>query len=205
MRLRESGMPEAETWEGFFNAEKTLRLLGLNSCAGDVADLGAGYGTFALAAARIASGTVHAVELSPELAGGIAARARLEGLTNVRPVARDLEEEGSGVAESSVGFAMLFNMLHCECPEVLLAEAHRILRPGGLLAIMHWVSDRPTPRGPSLDIRPRPEQCVDWATGVGFVQHGETVDLPPYHFGLTLVRPSKSHSSHENSAIPFRR
>ena len=49
---------------------------------------------------------------------------------------------------------------------------------------MHWVSDRPTPRGPSLDIRPSPGDCRKWMTDEGFRIEGDVVDLPPYHFGL---------------------
>lgn len=33
---------------------------------------------------------------------------------------------------------------------------------------MHWRSDILTPRGPSLDIRPRPEQCQAWLCAAGF-------------------------------------
>jgi hypothetical protein len=43
-------------------------------------------------------------------------------------------------------------------PEGLLREAYRILSHGGRLGIMHWNYDPATPRGPSMDIRPGPEQ-----------------------------------------------
>jgi hypothetical protein len=38
----------------------------------------------------------------------------------------------------------------------LLREAFRILRPHGVLGVIHWVHDARTPRGPDLRIRPRP-------------------------------------------------
>ncbi|MEX0886961.1 MAG: hypothetical protein WD009_11030 [Phycisphaeraceae bacterium] len=82
---------------------------------------------------------------------------------------------------------MLFNILHCEQPTSLLQEAWRILCDDGLVAIMHWNRDATTPRGPSMDIRPSPEQCRAWAEAVGFQLQGRPrIDLPPYHYGLVL-------------------
>jgi hypothetical protein len=34
-----------------------------------------------------------------------------------------------------------------------------------------------------MDIRPSPEDCRRWMTGVGFRIEAD-VDLPPYHFGI---------------------
>jgi ubiquinone/menaquinone biosynthesis C-methylase UbiE len=85
---------------------------------------------------------------------------------------------------------VLFNILHAEQPERLLRESYRVLVPGGLLGIIHWNCDRTTPRGPSMEIRPRPEQCRDWAVKEGFrlVVPG-VIQLPPYHYGMAVERP----------------
>lgn len=69
---------------------------------------------------------------------------------------------------------------------MLLHEAYRSLQDGGLLSIIHWRSDIPTPRGPSLAIRPTPEQCKVWMAEAGFRQI-ESINLQtccPFHFGL---------------------
>jgi hypothetical protein len=87
---------------------------------------------------------------------------------------------------------MLFNILHAERPEVLLDEAFRVLKPSGLLAITHWKYDPTTPRGPSMEIRPRPEQCRVWAEQLGFrILEPGIIELPPYHYGMVLERPSR--------------
>ena len=72
---------------------------------------------------------------------------------------------------------------------MLLHEAWRVLANGGLLGIMHWNHDPATPRGPSMAVRPRPEQCLAWAEEAGFRPHGTArIDLPPYHYGLALAK-----------------
>jgi hypothetical protein len=87
---------------------------------------------------------------------------------------------------------MLFNILHAEEPQMLLREAWRILRVGGLLGIMHWNFDPATPRGPNMAIRPTPEQCAAWASEAGFQQVAEQIDLPPYHYGFVFARTDQS-------------
>jgi len=82
---------------------------------------------------------------------------------------------------------MLFNLLHANEAEQLLNEAKRMLKPGGKLGVMHWNYDPLTPRGPSMEIRLRPEQCVQLVERSGFDVSG-IVDLPPYHYGFVGTR-----------------
>jgi ubiquinone/menaquinone biosynthesis C-methylase UbiE len=189
MKIRESGMPQEGLWAQFFDAEAILAKLALNASSNDVADFGCGYGTFTIPAARIVSGTVHALDIDPEMVASTQSKAQAAGLGNVRTYLRDFAAEGSGLPAASVDYAMLFNILHAERPEVLLHEAERILVPGGKLAILHWKYDASTPRGPSMAIRPRPEQCRDWALQAGFQLLGGIVDVPPYHYGMVVQRP----------------
>jgi len=41
MKTRESGMPDEEMWQTFFDAEAILRSLGLDATCGDVVDFSA--------------------------------------------------------------------------------------------------------------------------------------------------------------------
>jgi hypothetical protein len=82
---------------------------------------------------------------------------------------------------------LLFNILHCEEPVRLLTEAARAVRSGGWVLVIHWRYDPATPRGPALDIRPRPERILDWAAQTGLLEPAAPVlDLPPWHYGLRL-------------------
>lgn len=193
MKTRDSGMPEEELWTGFFSPEETLAALGLETACGDVVDFGCGYGTFTLPAARRVNGTVHALDIEEDMVRTTSQKAAEAGLSNVRAEVRDFVARGSGLPDACAGFALLFNILHCEDPGSLLREAFRVLAPGGRLAILHWNHDFATPRGPSMDIRPRPEQCRDWALRAGFhLTHPEKINLPPYHYGWSFVRPPTS-------------
>ncbi|GMV95501.1 MAG: hypothetical protein AMXMBFR82_52790 [Candidatus Hydrogenedentota bacterium] len=187
MKTRDSGMPNEEMWRSFFEPETILRALGLENLVRDAVDFGCGYGTFSIPAARRIQGTLYGFDIEPEMVAECGRRAAAEGVHNAQFYQRDFVADGTGLDAGSVDYAMLFNILHAEEPLVLLREARRILTSGGQLAIMHWNYDPETPRGPSMEIRPRPEQCRAWAEEAGFVcETNDKIDLPPYHYGWLL-------------------
>ncbi len=63
MKIRESGMPEEDRWKAFFNPDFILGELGLDRSSKLVVDLGCGYGTFSIPAARHITGTVYAMDI----------------------------------------------------------------------------------------------------------------------------------------------
>lgn len=187
MKGRESGMPEESWWESFFEADGALdALLGKSPIDGDVVEFGCGYGTFRLPAAQRTRGIVTALDLEQEIIALVRRKAAEMQLKNIQCVQRDFVAEGTGLGTGSQVHAMIYNLLHLEAPVELLLEAHRVLTPGGTLSVMHWRSDIPTPRGPSLDIRPRPEQCEKWLLEAGFSEVARvTLETScPYHYGL---------------------
>ncbi len=191
MKGRESGMPEEAYWNSFFDVEAALDvLLGPPGVSGHALEFGCGYGTFTLPAARRISGSLRALDIEPALVAEVQRKAGAEGINNVHAELRDFVADGSGVKSASLAHAMIYNLLHLDHPVALLREAHRVLSPGATLSVIHWRSDIPTPRGPSLAIRPTPEQCREWMAAAGF--HAiESVDLQmccPFHFGLLARR-----------------
>lgn len=190
MKIRDSGMPDEHSWARFFDAHHVLRQLGLTHGHEDVVDFGCGYGTFSIAAARMTTGTIYALDIDPNMVATTAARARQLDLANVRAIECDFVASGAPLPPGSVDYAMLFNILHAEDVGGLLREVLRVLRPGGTLGIIHWIHDAGTPRGPPLSIRPRPEQCAQWVANVGFQLPGASVELAPYHYGLVARKPS---------------
>ncbi len=187
MKIRESGMPERQMWEKFFSPVKTLATLGINSQTGDVAEFGCGYGTFTIPTAKVIKGKIYALDIEPDMIRITDEEAKKHGLNNVQTILRDFITDGSSLPDGSMDYVMLFNILHLEKPTILINEAKRILKAGGKLGIIHWNYDPKTPRGPSMDIRIKPEDCIKWAEDAGF---DETVqyDLKPYHYGIVLTK-----------------
>lgn len=194
MILRESGMPAQTYWETLFDVPLILDAFGFTanpaatSLTGDVAELGCGYGTFTVPLATRIRGTVHALDLDPAMVATTTHRATSSHLTNIRARIRDVLTDGFGVPLASCDAALLFNILHAEEPVALLRAARAAVRPGGLIAVIHWRSDLPTPRGPSLAIRPTAAQILTWATAADLTAPGSALDLPPWHYGLALRR-----------------
>ncbi len=188
MKVRDSGMPPQDYWETLLDVPLILDAFGFGPTTGDVAELGCGYGTFTLPLARRIGGIVHTLDIEAEMVALTQQRAAAAGLTNVQAELRDVLASGFGPPAGSCDAALLFNILHAEQPAALLRAARDVVRPGGLVAVIHWRSDVATPRGPSLDIRPRPEQIAAWAAAAGLEPDGGTFLLPPWHFGMKLQR-----------------
>lgn len=173
-------MPDERHWESLFDVPLILSRLDIGRFH-DVAELGCGYGTFTVPIAKAISGTVYTFDVEPEMIARTNERAA--GLRVVCDQ-RDVMESGFGVQVDAV---LLFNILHCEQPLSLLRRAASALQPGGEVLVIHWRYGE-TPRGPNLDIRPRPEQIAEWAEHAGLKSVGHVIDLPPWHYGLRFAK-----------------
>lgn len=185
-------MPPEEMWRSFFDPVAILTKLGLDANCGDVLEFGCGYGTFTIPAAQLIRGKVYAIDIEPEMIAITREKSKSLGVPNIDLMQRDFILDGSGLADRSVAYVMLFNILHAEERMVLLREAKRVLSPNGKLAVIHWNFDASTPRGPSMSIRPKPGQCRAWAEEVGFATTSPyDIPLPPYHYGLVMERDNR--------------
>jgi ubiquinone/menaquinone biosynthesis C-methylase UbiE len=188
MKARESGMPDEQMWQEFFDPDTILDNLGIQNIAGHIVDFGCGYGTFTIPAARRTQGIVYAIDIEAEMVHVTRENVKHHGLGNVVVLQRDFLAEGTGLTERSCEFVMVFNILHAENPLTILTEAKRILVVGGRVGVIHWNYDPATPRGPSMHIRPRPEQCQTWLAEAGFTLMGTTIPLPPFHYSLVGIK-----------------
>jgi SAM-dependent methyltransferase len=188
-KVRDSGMPALEQWESYFDADEILDSFGFVHVSGDAIEFGCGYGTFTIAAARRTRGTFFALDIDPLMLAATEKRVLQADLQNVVIEKRDFVSQGCGRNSVSTQLALLFNILHVENPVDLLRETYRVMCLGGQVAIIHWKYDERTPRGPPLDIRPRPEQCRDWGRDAGF-RWVRDVPLPGsrWHWGMLFER-----------------
>lgn len=193
MKLRESGMPEESYWESLLDVELILDRLEIDGRLRNVIELGCGYGTFTIPVARRISGVLTTFDIDGAMVERTRKRAIEAGVSNVLYVVGDVFADGFGGEAGSQDACLLFNILHGEDPLRLLQEAARVVRPAGLVPVIHWRHDPATPRGPSMEIRPRPEQIMAWAKRAGLVATPSPVlDLPPWHYGIRFHRSPRA-------------
>lgn len=146
----------------FFNIDLILSELHVNSDIVDLVEVGCGYGTFTLPASRKINGNLYAFDIEEEMIDLVKQKLKNAHIDNVILEQRDVITTTTGLADNSIDYVMLFNILHHDSPVDFFNEAIRILKPSGKVGIIHWRSDIDTPRGPHLTIRPRPDQILQW-------------------------------------------
>lgn len=187
MQFRESFMPQEDYWNTFFDPLSALQKLGLKQDTDLIIDVGCGYGTFAIPAAKFIRGKVIGIDIDQEMVKLCKQKALNLGLKNVVFTVKDIAQEGMGINPESADSVFLFNILHCEAPLNLLSATYQSLKVGGKALIMHWRYDETTPRGPSMGIRPKPSQIIEWSQRIGF-NFLQEIDLQPYHYGLIFEK-----------------
>lgn len=188
MKVRDSGMPEESVWKEFFNIDLILSELEINTKVNNLVEIGCGYGTFTIPAAKLINGTLYTFDIEPQMVELLPEKFKDESITNVIVKNRDILAETTGLPDNSVDYVMLFNILHHEKPIDFFDEAYRILKPDGKIGIIHWRSDIETPRGPDLSIRPRPNQVMEWIDKQKFRISKAPFIFEPYHFGLIISK-----------------
>lgn len=188
MKVRDSGMPDEKIWNSFFDLGVILNELLINSEVEHLVEIGCGYGTFTLPAAKLLKGNLYAFDIEKDMIDCVKDKAMEHQINNIVFSHRDVLAQTTGLRRNSIDYVMLFNILHHESPQDFFDECHRILKPKGKIGIIHWRSDIPTPRGPNLSVRPKPEQIVDWLNKSQFEIEKPPFTIKPYHFGLVAVR-----------------
>ncbi|EQA45888.1 methyltransferase domain protein [Leptospira broomii serovar Hurstbridge str. 5399] len=182
-------MPDAEYWDSLFDVPLILDRMKLLRDVGTIVEFGSGYGTFTLPLAENPKNKIIAFEIEKELVRNLKEKSALQGLENIFIAEKDIIGEGTSLLSESVDYVMIFNLLHYEDPVSLLKEANRILKPGGIAGLVHWNYDPNTPRGPKMEIRPKPLQIYEWANEANFqIESNQPINLPPYHYGLIAYK-----------------
>lgn len=104
-----------------------------------VADLGAGTGLFTLLLAEKVGpeGRVYAVDVSEEFVTHVIARARRQGLEQVRGIVNS--QTSTELPDTSVDLVFMSDTYHhFEHPEAMLASIQKALRPGGTLVVIDF-------------------------------------------------------------------
>ncbi|MFZ5987557.1 MAG: class I SAM-dependent methyltransferase [Bacillota bacterium] len=190
MKYRESGMPDEQMWNTFFNPTQVLSQLDINENVNNLIDIGCGYGTFLIPAAKLVKGNAIGIDIDGDMIETCKGKILEQGIKNIDLLHGDISTEQTikelEKYKGGINYVCLFNILHCEQPLNLLNAAYQVLSNNGKIGVIHWKYEN-TPRGPSMEIRPTPEIINTWAMKTGFVME-KYVELPPYHYGLVFIK-----------------
>jgi len=190
MKYRESGMPDENLWRTFFDPAQILNLMGINEKIKILVDIGCGYGTFLFPASKFVE-KVIGIDIDKRMIEYCSNIIQENKFKNIELIDVDISQnqtiqEKLSLYSNQIDYITLFNILHCEDPVKLLQSIYNILKHESKIGVIHWKHQN-TPRGPSMEIRPTPEQIMDWANIVGFTTENE-INLPPYHYGIVFKK-----------------
>jgi ubiquinone/menaquinone biosynthesis C-methylase UbiE len=178
---------------GFAHPPRNVAALGIEPGM-RIADFGAGSGAYVLAMAErlTNSGTVYAIDVQRDLLRRIKNDAHRAGYKNIEIIWSDLEvPNGSRIADKHLDLVLISNLLfQVDAKDVLIAEARRILKPDGRLAIVDW-SDSYKGMGPHKKDVVKKEDARGLATEGGFELLRE-FEAGAHHYGL-VFRPINTH------------
>jgi len=195
MKYRESGMPSEQMWDTFFNPNEVLKKMGIDAQIKTIVDIGCGYGTFLLPMAEFVDKKVIGIDIDIDMIEVCKTKIADNNIAKVKLIHGDISTDNTlkelEKYKGEIDYITLFNILHCEEPSILLENIYNLLNDNGRIGITHW-KHKKTPRGPSMDIRPKPEMIIQWASKVGLILEKQ-VDLPPYHYGLIFKKNRGEH------------
>lgn len=171
----------------FLDPESVLREFGLYGAL-DVADFGAGAGHVSLAAAkRLEDGRLFAVDIEKEMLRRLVAEAGQQGMRNLHGVWGDAaSHKGVPLADETLDRALVINMLHAAHDrDALVKEAHRLLRPDGLVLLVDWHKDAAF--GPHDHHRVTPEVALAIFRRHGFEKERD-IRAGDFHYGMIFKK-----------------
>lgn len=190
MKYRESGMPNEKMWNTFFTPVEILNKMNINNQIKILIDIGCGYGTFLLPMAKLIGKKAIGIDIDDEMIKVCRNKVKEYNIENIDLMKGDIStDETLNKLKKYIGeidYISLFNILHCEEPTNLLENIYNLLNDNGRIGVIHWKYEK-TPRGPSMEIRPKPEMIINWAIKIGFKLEKQ-VELLPYHYGLIFKK-----------------
>jgi ubiquinone/menaquinone biosynthesis C-methylase UbiE len=173
--------PARDAWQ---KPHQVIEALVLEPTA-SVADIGAGTGYFAVRLAHmVPKGRVYAIDTEPGMVKHLAARAKRDGLANLRAVAGRADDPR---LPAKVDLALLVDVYHhIEAREKYFSKLRRSLKAGGRVAIIDFNAGSPV--GPPPAGRLAPGAVKDEMKAAGYRLSAEHTFLPNQYF--LVFRPA---------------
>jgi SAM-dependent methyltransferase len=167
--------PKRDEWQ---RPHEVIEALALKPDA-IVADIGAGTGYFTVRLARmLPKATVYASDIEPDMVRHLGARAKRDGLANVRAVQSALDD---AKLPEAVDLALLVDVYHhIDDRRAYFRRLKGALKPGGRIAIVDFTLDSDI--GPPPRARVAPEQVKAELGAAGYALADELTFLPNQYF-----------------------
>lgn len=163
----------------------TLKRLGYTE-GSTFADIGCGTGVFTFPAAEIggASARLYAVDTSQEMLDDVTTQAAEKNIRTITTVKSDPYD--FKLDSQTIDFVIISSVLHeIDDKSRFLAEAKRICKPGGKIAVIEF-TETDNGFGPPLDMRIKPESATKLLSETGFVEI-ERVDISAAYYAVTGI------------------
>jgi ubiquinone/menaquinone biosynthesis C-methylase UbiE len=171
--------------KGMLDPELVLKEIGILPGA-TLLDAGCGEGRFSIPAASLVGeeGRVYAVDTSEERIASLLRAARERGLTQIEAIVADATRR-IPLPTDSVDVCLMANVFHdlVEGGAVKggLTEVRRVLKRGGVLAIVDFRKNAGRPPGPPLSRRLDPED-VERVVKQYSLRRERGAEVGPYHY-----------------------
>jgi ubiquinone/menaquinone biosynthesis C-methylase UbiE len=169
----------------FSNPEKNVAQLCLMEGM-RVADFGAGTGAYSISAGRHVghTGHVYAIEVQKDLVKKLESEVKDAHIRNVECIWGNIEKiHGTKIADHSMDAVIIANVLFQADDKLgLIDEAKRILKKGGKVLFIDWLSSF-SGMGPTSEHIVTPQMSTDLFTKRGF-KFVEKITTNPHHYGI---------------------
>ncbi|MCK5044104.1 class I SAM-dependent methyltransferase [Candidatus Parcubacteria bacterium] len=170
----------------FIDPDKILNELELREEM-QAADFGCGSGGWVIPLAkRLEQGKVYALDILEEPISALRSRIETAKLVNIEIIQSNIEaQNGSRLINDSLDLVLMTNLLfQLDSEKAVLEEAKRVLRPGGEILIVEWLSNSSLgPKGKRVSA----DRVKQLASGMGLRLKKE-FGAGACHYGLVFVK-----------------
>ncbi|EKD58860.1 MAG: methyltransferase type 11 [uncultured bacterium] len=155
-----------------------------------VADFGCGPGYFSLpfASAVGQAGKIYSLDVLPQALETVVGKCKNSGIINIETKRVNLEKEnGSKMENESLDWVIMKDILfQNQRKDVIIAEAYRVLKPGGMVIVVEW-NQAEEAIGPDLSIRIKQESLKGMFEEKKFTVD-RNIDAGDFHYAFVAKK-----------------
>lgn len=173
------------TPSGFLNPPDILKKLELRPSM-TAADFGCGSGGWVIPLAQmLKEGVVYAVDVQSHPLSAVRSKMERDRMYNIRAIEANVETEGSKIGQERCDIVLATNLLfQCEHPDRIFQEAMKVLKQGGTLLVVDWLSHSPV--APAKTISQEESDKLASKAGFSVKEHFQAGD---YHWASIFQKP----------------